>query len=265
MSYAKVSIPYKSNNTEHVAIAYSIISNFAKKLTSDQITDEIDHQAKDDFLKSYVYFVLNSPTDEINNYLKPFLDNFEVCEAIADLLEQFVLAEDALNTYSNFWLIWDAFKQKIFFICSSSRYSWQTEKILKSYLFASAPWKDSVKEWHSFKDNDKYFFGEISNNIGHHPIVLYAISKLLNDIGSKYINEGIFWISTMVENNLNYDNERLESNAIYYIENIAKRYVYINRKKIRETKSIKDRLLLILKYLIDRESVVGYMLRESII
>ena len=258
-------IPYKSNNTEHVAIAYSIISNFAKKLTSDQITDEIDHQAKDDFLKSYVYFVLNSPTDEINNYLKPFLDNFEVCEAIADLLEQFVLAEDALNTYSNFWLIWDAFKQKIFFICSSSRYSWQTEKILKSYLFASAPWKNPAKEWHSFKDNDKYFFDEISSSIGHHPIVLYAISKLLNDIGSKYINEGIFWISTMIESRLNSDNDRLESNTIYYIENIARRYVYTNPKKIRETKSIKDRLLLILKYLIDRESVVGYMLRESII
>lgn len=113
-------IPQKTNNSDHKVIAKEIISTFAEKLLSSDREDKIDYQVKHDFLQTYAYFVLNSPKDEIQNYLTPFLDHFNSSESIADLFQEFVLAEDHLNTYDNFWLVWNSFKEKIVEICKDA-------------------------------------------------------------------------------------------------------------------------------------------------
>ncbi len=258
-------IPQKTDNDDHKKIAKVIISTFSKKLVLDGKEEKIDYQIKHDFLQTYTYFVLNSETDEIQNYIKPFLDNFNSSEFFADLFREFVLAEDNLNTYDNFWLVWNSFKEKVFEICIDGDRHWHVNKIVKSYLFAQVPWKETAKEWHSLKDKNKRFFKELSANIGHCPSALYSISKLLNDVGSHYINDGVTWVSNILQNNQDLADKKLEDNTIYYIENIVRKYTFKNREKIKKTKAIKDSLLLILDYLIEKGSVVGYMLRESIV
>ena len=258
-------IPKKTNSNDHKTIAQAVTSIFAKKLVLDDRRDKIDYQVKHDFLQTYTYFVLNLPKEEVQNYLEPFFDNFNASESVADLFQEFVLAEDVLNTYDNFWLVWNTFKEKIIDICKKGDKRWHVEKIVKSYLFATVPWKETAKEWHSLKNNNKRFFRELSENIGHCPSALYAISKLLNDIGSHYIDDGVFWISTIIGNNRDLADKELEVNTIYYIENLTKKYIYINREIIKRKKIIKDNLLLILDYLVEKGSVVGYMLRESIV
>ena len=258
-------IPQRTDNNDHKMIAKAVISAFAEKLGLDDRDDKIDYQVKHDFLQTYTYFVLNLPKDEIQDYLKPFIDNFNSSESIADLFQEFVLTEDKLNTYDNFWFIWNTFKEKIFDICKEGDERWYVSKIVKSYLFATVPWKESAKEWHSLKDKNKRFFAELSNKIGHCPSFLYAISKLLNDIGSHYIDDGVFWISSILRNNQDIADKKLEANTIYYLENFTRKYTFRNREKIKKIKAIKDNLLLILDYLIEKGSVVGYMLRESIV
>jgi len=258
-------IPQRTDNNDHKTIAKAVISAFAEKFGLDDRDDKIDYQVKHDFLQTYTYFVLNSPKDEIQDYLKPFIDNFNSSESIADLFQEFVLTEDKLNSYDNFWFIWNSFKGKIFDICKEGDGRWYVSKIVKSYLFATVPWKESAKEWHSLKDSNKRFFAELSNKIGHCPSFLYAISKLLNDIGSHYIDDGVLWISSILKNNQNIADKKLEANTIYYLENFTRKYTFRNREKIKKIKAIKDNLLLILDYLIEKGSVVGYMLRESIV
>jgi len=258
-------IPQKTDNNDHKTIAKAVISTFAKKLVLDDREDKIDYQVKHDFLQTYTYFVLNSPKDEVQDLLKPFIDNFNTSESIADLFQEFVLAEDVLNTYDNFWLAWNAFKEKIFDICKDGDARWHVDKIVKSYLFAQVPWKETAKEWHSLKNNNKRFFKELSENIGHCPSALYSISKLLNDIGSHYLDDGVIWISTILGKNYDLADKKLENNTIYYIENLSRKYTFRNREKIKRTKVIKDNLLIILDYLIKKGSVIGYMLRESIV
>ena len=258
-------IPQRTDNNDHKTIAKAVISAFAEKLGLDDRDDKIDYQVKHDFLQTYTYFVLNSPKDEIQDYLKPFIDNFNASESIADLFQEFVLTEDKLNTYDNFWFVWNTFKEEIFDICKEGDESWYASKIVKSYLFATVPWKESAKEWHSLKDENKRFFAELSNKIGHCPSFLYAISKFLNDIGSCYIDDGVLWISNILRKNQDIADKKLEANTIYYLENFTRKYTFKNREKIKKMKAIKDNLLLILDYLIEKGSVVGYMLRESIV
>jgi len=258
-------IPQKTDNVDHKKIVKIITSAFVNKILSDDNDDKVDYTTRHDFLKIYVYFVLNAPQNEIKDYIKPFLDNFNKSESIADLFKEFVSAEDYLNTYDNFWFVWNIFKEKIFEICKDGDGYWYVDKIVKSYLFAQVSWKETTKDWHSLTDKNKKFFKEVSNAIGHCPSTLYSISKLLNDIGSPYIDDGVIWISIILEKNNNYASKELEPNTIYYIENLVRKYTFKNREKIKKTKVLKDKLIIILDFLIEKGSVIGYMLRESIV
>jgi hypothetical protein len=258
-------IPQKIDNEDHKKIVKIIISVFAKKILSDNRDEKIDYKIKHYFLRTYAYFVLNSNIDEIQDYLKPFLDNFNASESIADLFQEIVLAEDMLNTDDKFWLVWNIFKEKVVEISRSDDRHWYVDKIIKSYLFAQVPWKETAKEWHSLKDKNKRFLKEVAEKIGHCPSALYAISKLLNGIGSPYIDDGVIWISNILANNQDYVNKKLETNTIYYIENIIRKFTFKNREKIKRTKALKNKLIIILNFLIEKGSVVGYMLRESIV
>lgn len=258
-------IPEKTNNELHKEIAKRIINAFVPKILPDDRKDRIDYKVKHDFLQKYAYFVLNLPQYEINDYLKPFIDNFNTPETIAELFEKFIYAEDILNTYNKFWLVWDSFKEKVFEISEEAKEYWYIDKIIKSYLFATVLWKEDAKEWHTLKENNKKFFKEVSQKIGHCPSTLYALSKLLNGVGSQYINDGIIWISNILEKNNNLASKKLEANTIYYIENLIRRYIYNNREQIKKTKELKETVLRILNFLIEKGSVVGYMLREDIL
>lgn len=258
-------IPLITDCKEHKEIVKGIIFAFADKLLSKDRDDKIDYKVRRDFLEKLAYFVLSSEKQEIQEYLKPFLDNFNSSEAIADLFEEFISAEDYLNSYENFWQVWNLFEDKIIYLCKDGDKYWYVDKIVKSYLFARNLWKETATEWHTFKNEDKNFFKKISEKIGHCPSALYAISKLLNDIGSSYLNDGVSWISDILKNNKNLLNAKLETNTVYYIENLVRKYIYENREKIKKTKKLKQEVLIILDFLIEKGSVVGYMLRENIL
>ena len=58
---------------------------------------------------------------------------------------------------------------------------------------------------------------------------------------------------------------KLETNTLYYLENLSRKYIYENRDTIRKTKRAKEEVLIILEFLIEKGSVVGYMLRETLL
>jgi len=258
-------IPLETDNKEHKEIVKTITSTFVEKLLSNDREDRIDYKVRHDFIEKLSYFVLSSQKEKIKEYLKPFLDNFNSSESIADLFKEFVSAEDCLNSYENFWEVWVLFKNKVIELCKDGDGYWYIDKIVKSYLFAQNPWKETATEWHTLKNENKRFFKKISEKIGHCPSALYAISKLLNDIGSSYLNDGVSWISDILQNNKDLLNAKLETNTVYYLENLVKKYIYENREKIKKTKKLKQEVLIILNFLIEKGSVVGYMLRENIL
>lgn len=258
-------IPLKTKNVTHKEIVKKIISVFAETLVSNDREDRVDYEVRHGFLEKLAYFVLSSPKKEVQGYLKPFINKFNSSEAVADLFENFISAEDYLESYETFWEVWGLFKEKVIGLCEKGDGYWYVDKIIKSYLFAQNSWKESATEWHTFKDNEKRFFREISENIGHCAPTLYAISKLLNGIGSAYVEDGIQWLSSMLVKNKNLLNAKLEVNTLYYIENLARKYIYRHRTKIKGNKKLKEEVLVILDFLIAKGSVVGYILRESII
>jgi len=257
-------IPLKTDNAEHKKIVKEIIPSFAARMLSRDRDDRIDYKVRHDFLSKLAFFVLSCPVEDIEDYLKPFLEGFNSSEAIADLFKEIISAEDHQDAYDNFWKIWELFREKVIRISEKGDKVWYVDKILRSYLFAENPWKETADKWHTLKNRDKRFFKEMSQKTGHCPSTLYAISKLLNDIGSPYLNDGISWVSYMLEKNPELLATELVNNTIYYIENLSRKYIYNNREEIRRSRSKKE-VLVILDFLIEKGSVIGYMLRESIL
>lgn len=258
-------IPLKTDHAGYKELALSIISTFANDLLSRKREDKVDYSVRHSFLKKLAYFVLNSSEKDIPDYLKPFLDNFNGSEAIADLFEEFILAEDRLDTYDKFWQVWNLFFEKIIALCKEGDGYWYVDRIIKSYLFAQSPWKETATDWHTFKDSNNKFFADIAKNIGHCPSTLYPLAKSLNDIASRYLNSGISWLSGMLTRNKNLWTDKLATNTLYYLENLVRKYIYKEREKIRRTKKLKEEILVILDFLVERGSVIGYILRENIL
>lgn len=258
-------IPLKTASAEHKLLALSIISTFAVRLLSRDRENKIDYAVRHSFLEKLAYFVLSSSEQDIQDYLQPFLESFNGSETIAELFEQFILVEDRLDTYDKFWQVWTLFFVKMVALCTKGDRYWYVDKIIKSYLFAQTPWKETVTDWHAFKDINSRFFEDIAKNIGHCPATLYALTKSLNNIADRYLNLGISWLSGILTRNKELWTGKLEPDTLYYLEKLVRKYVYKEREKIRRTRQLKEEVLVILDFLVERGSVVGYMLRENIL
>ena len=101
--------------------------------------------------------------------------------------------------------------------------------------------------------------------MGGNSAVLYAIAKLLNDIGSIFASDGISWVSGLLQRNPDISRKELEVNTVYYLENLVRSYILKNRQKIKADPVLKKQILVILDFLLEKASVVAYLLREDIL
>ncbi|WP_278548464.1 AVAST type 4 anti-phage nuclease Avs4 [Paraclostridium bifermentans] len=258
-------LPLKIENKEYKKLAKEIITAFAKHLLYEDRSDRIDYMVKYNFIKRLSYLVLNGLEEDIEYYLEVFINEFNNSEVISQLFNEFIIAEDEMKIYNNFWKVWDLFKDKVINLVRDEDIYWNKDKIIESYLFANVPWVSGIEKWHSITDNNKLFFKEIIDSIGFHERTLYSISKLLNNIGSIYFDEGVLWLSNMISKNENLHVENIDFNTIYLVEKYIRKYIYIKREKIRTTRKLKLNVITILDFLIEKGSVTGYMLRENIL
>jgi len=78
----------------------------------------------------------------------------------------------------------------------------------------------------SLKAREKAFFRRVAEEIGGHPAVLYSISKLLNEIGSSFVEDGIGLDQRQfIERTPDLASRELEVNTVYYLENLMRDYL----------------------------------------
>jgi hypothetical protein len=257
-------LPIETNDDKHKHFAEVISQVFSEKLFITDRENKVDYDIRSRFFTEFAYFVLSASKDEIEKYIKPFLDNFSISENTSEFFSSFVSAEDDLNKYENFWTIWNLFYDKIVKICRESNRNHYTKEILHKYLL-SLWWKEDAKHWRSLKEREKLFFQKVAKDIGQYPPVLFSISKFLNEIGEIFLDEGIIWISDILQKNKNLVSEELENGTIIYLERLVRKYILTNRSKIKKTIQIKRRIVTILDFLVEKGSVTGYLLRENIL
>lgn len=259
-------LPLPVLNPAQKNLAKFTIEYFSKMLSSHHNSRKIDYAVKINFLEKLAFLLLQSEENDVLDYLAPFLSNFQPSEYMADFFKNIIIAEDKLNTYDKFWFVWELFLDKIILSCKthSSQHHYNN-KMIKSYLFSTVLWKKEAKSWSSFSSKEKRFFKNISSEAGCSNVVLYSIASLLNGIAHHYLGDGVSWLSSQLKDNKNLWEEELEQDTIYYLERIVRVYSFNERAKIKKTPQLKQELLVILNFLVERGSVIGYMVRERIL
>jgi len=254
-------IPYGTQDKSHKAFLATALPILAKDLFRDEKDDYRDtHQ----FIDKFTNFILTSKTEEIEGYLKPFVENFNGSKNASDLLEQFISVEDRVANYDQFWLVWGLFYESVVGLSKQWRSS-TVKQVIRNYLLAWQYWKETAREWHTLKDRKRAFYKKALTAIGADVTTLYSITKVLYDIGSKFTDDGIVWISDMLDQNKNLYTEDLEVNTIYHLEHVMRRYVLDKRHDIRTSPALKKHVIKVLDFLIEKASVTAYMLREEIL
>jgi Cdc6-like AAA superfamily ATPase len=250
---------HKQFVTELSAIIFSHVRRQPR-----QSEKEVDYGVRLRFLKGYAGFVLSSQKADIARFIQPLIDNFETLDYAEDVFQEFISAEDKLIRYDEFWQVWHMLYPKFVELCEK-RWRSSSSTPIHNYLLAWPWWNKHAKEWHSLRDREKTFFHKVSIVLGHHPSVLYSLAKLFNEIGSSFAFDGIIWLSSVLQNHPKLRDEELEVNTIYYLENLVRSYVLLNRQNIRKTPQAKAAVVIVLNFLIDKGSVTAYMAREYIL
>jgi hypothetical protein len=132
-------------------------------------------------------------------------------------------------------------------------------------LFAWKSFKEDAREWHILKDKDRIFFEKIVREFGSPSTVLYSIAKILYDVGSNYLKDGIVWLSELIDNNPVLVEKDWGVNTLYHLEHVLKRYVLRNIETIRKNPRLRSKLLVILNAMISKGSVSAYLLRDEVL
>lgn len=264
-------IPSDTKDKIHLDIYARSLPSLASQLLKDRRSYKDDsgdasniYLLRQHIFKNFAYFILQREKSEIDVFLKPFIDSFSSTEETASFIEELVSAEDYLNKYEQFWHIWCSLYPKIKELCVNPC-GYHLKEIIINYLFAWRWWREGIEEWRSLRKENLSLYTNASKEIGNIPAVLYSIVKVLNSIGTHFKDEGIDWIHIIVSNNQSLHLDDLESNTLFYLEKFLRKFVFINRQKIKEEIKLKNKIIPILDFMIERGSIHGYLLRESIL
>lgn len=264
-------IPVDTKNSIHIDIYSKSLPIVTSQLLKDhrsyieEFGDRSDiHSLRRKIFKRISYFILCREENEIDTFFKPILELISSSEETTSLIEELISAEDYLGHAEQFWYVWNMLYLRIVEIATKSK-NYRLEDLIIAYLLAWRWWKDDCVKWHSLNHSNISFYDKISNEIGHIPSVLYSISRVLNTVGSNFSNEGIDWIYNIIRSNTSLEIGKLESNTLFYLERLMRKYIYSNKQKIKKEVRVKNKIIPILNFMIERGSIHGYLLRESVL
>ncbi len=258
-------LPLRTGDEHHKMFVKGLCELLSKRLLDRDKEERFDTALRHRFFDKLAYFVLTSEKSDIPTYLVPFLEQFQDSREMADLFSSFVSAEDKLHEYDQFWAAWELFYPCIKKLCERVNGRFYSSSVVHNYLLAWPFWRKDAREWSSLKTREKGFFKRVADEIGGHPAVLYSLVKLLNEIGSGFVEDGIEWIRGIIERTPDLASRELEVNTVYYLENLIRGYLLQNRHKVRTIPKIRHQVLTILNFLLEKGSATAYLLREDIL
>ncbi|WEK70272.1 MAG: ATP-binding protein [Candidatus Chryseobacterium colombiense] len=265
-------IPTTTNDQRHLEIIKRSLPTIIPQLLEDKKESKQGRSSSHSniyLVRLYIFrklanLILEQGLSEIDLLLKPFVEQFTISKEMAAFLDEVVGAADKNDRQEQFWYVWNQFYPRVIAIGIIKDNSYVHE-ILKSYLLAWDWWREDAKQWHSLRKENLRFYDDIIRDLGSNPSILYCISKVLNSIASQFGTEGIDWLYRIISNNTVLQLRNLEVKTLQYLEKFLRTFIFQNRQKIKKGARLKNKVIIILDFVIERGSVHGYLLRESIL
>lgn len=253
-------IPKGLDDKLYHQLAHKLLPLFAETLKRDECHSYSRTYNRQIFLyKTIADYVLHLRTEDIEAFLSPFIEYLDCDRNSEDFICQFVYAENEFRKTQVFWKVWQILYNPIVENCIG-----YNNMVLQSFLLADNLFSPKTQEWHSFNDDNLWLYDNIVRDCGNCPATIYSIARNMNYIASKYIDKGIEWLYEITSNHPMINLRDREANTIFYMERFIGKVVRKNRNDIRKNKSTKNMLVTILTFLVERNSVQAFMLRDMI-
>lgn len=238
---------------------FQVIAKKIMQVASILLINENDRfaPANPSIYKQCADYILTNEDVPIESLLHPFMENLTCSRDGEMFISEFVTAATEIQDRSRFWNIWRMLYTPILSI-NEWRYK---DKIIEEYLLAGE--YQNIRQWYDIKDN-LWLYENIAKDLGDNPIVLYSISKVA-DTGIIPIDKLMDLMRLIIKDNSMLNLGYREQSTILYMERIFRRYIGNNKMPIKRNVELKKKLIPILTFMLERGSVHGYLLRESIL
>ncbi|WP_054834783.1 hypothetical protein [Methanobrevibacter arboriphilus] len=145
-------------NDECSKIIKEIISIVSEKILIDNNSGDYggEYMLRNNFLEKLALFILYLDENDIKEFIKPFVDNFQCSKEMNDFLSKFVSVGFNNEKYHQFWEVWDIFYENIK-ECSKSNSHYSSE-IIKTYLLNWPYWPSDFFDWKGLNEKESSFF-----------------------------------------------------------------------------------------------------------
>lgn len=262
-------IPNDTKDEDHLSVLNLTLPNITEVLLKNrrETTDinDLYNLRLSIFKKVSAISLHRNSEDEVKRLLEPFINNLKRNDESEQFIERFIWSENEFYQPKVFWYIWKLLYPKIIELYNQGRYHDGFESLIVNYLLAWRWWGEKQKEWQSLTKEDLWLYDDISKDLGNHPSVLYSIARVLNSVASNFHNPGIDWINTIASNNHDLKLGNVESDTLFNLENYLRQYIFLNRQRVKQDVRLKTKVIAILDFMVERGSVHGYLLRESVL
>lgn len=230
------------------------------------------------YVKWLADYTLALTPDRQKKLLQSMRPHISMEDTFATWIWEMVACEVEKPRYEAFWNIWNLLQPDIFRKCDEVKELEKRgavlyfgdrktfEKLVKSYLLAFEIWADNLTSWDSLKHENADFYRRAAVRIGYHSIVLYSIAYVLNSVGKDtFFKEGVEWLSFIIKNNPHLKKAELPVNTRYFIEEYMSEMVKREKVTLRREEHRRKQVLVVLDFLVERGSEVGFGMREDVV
>ena len=208
---------------------------------------------------AFAHFILNRPIDKIALYINPLYAEMTPNREWQYFLIALISTENVLRKPDAFWKVWELLYPKL--ITQPNGYD---DDVLAIYLLSGRFALIDRENGCSFDASHRWLYSKSAIDIGHLPIVLFSIAKAMNDVAKDMVRDGIDWVYMIVTNHPAIEMKELQVSTNLYLQDVLNGYVRQNRKEIRKDNALRNRILSILTFMAERESIFAYKLRERL-
>lgn len=197
-------------------------------------------------------YVLFAPNEEVTGLIRPYVPLIDWDSSYEPLITHFLIEVSQYGKYKNFWLVWNALYKSV--IEGAGRY--YHNNILNEYLLNPLFMSTDLDDWFILEEKDLSFFTRVANDIGGHPAVLFAFTRVFATIGKRYSKQAIAFFCDIISQH-HQNLQETKTHVVYYLEKIMKKVIVENEQDIRRDLQFKNKLNTVLEFMRSNGSLVA--------